>query len=148
MVGREVVRHGCADRRTQAIGAAKEYHGPNGSQEIAADIYGYLAQGGLSSWIWSVGSPSIREELSKKLVRELFQKSSSSFNAGDRPPRIVILRRRSAQLDRQEGGAHRDLAQNCERGCEIRDLRLSMQRRSQFDPSEHLANTENSSSPI
>lgn len=74
----------------QAIGAAREYHGANGSQEIAADIYGYLAQGRIVILDLSVGSPSIREELSRKLVRELFQKSSSTFNAGGRPPRIVI----------------------------------------------------------
>lgn len=74
----------------QAIGAAREYHGANGSQEIASDIYGYLAQGRIVILDLSVGSPSIREELSKKLVREIFQKSSSTFNAGNRPPRIVI----------------------------------------------------------
>lgn len=74
----------------QAIGAAKEYHGPNGSQEIAADIYTYLAQGRIVILDLSVGSPSIREELSKKLVRELFQKGSATFNAGNTPPRIVI----------------------------------------------------------
>lgn len=75
---------------TSAIGAAREYHGANGSQEIASDIYAYLAQGRIVILDLSVGSPSIREELSKKLVRELFQKSSATFNAGNSPPRIVI----------------------------------------------------------
>lgn len=74
----------------QAIGAAKEYHGPNGSQEIARDIYALLREGRIVILDLSVGSPSIREELSKKLVREIFQKSSAQFNKGQRPPRIVI----------------------------------------------------------
>lgn len=74
----------------QAIGAAKDYHGPNGSQEIAADIYAHLATGRIVILDLSVGSPSIREELSKKLVRELFQKSSATFNIGGMPPKIVI----------------------------------------------------------
>lgn len=74
----------------QAIGAAKDYHGPNGSQEIAADIYKYLADGRIVILDLSVGSPSIREELSRKLVYEIFQKSSATFNIGRVPPRIVI----------------------------------------------------------
>ncbi|MCS5627226.1 MAG: DUF87 domain-containing protein [Planctomycetes bacterium] len=74
----------------QAIGAAKDYHGPGGSQEIAADIYNYLADGRIVILDLSVGNPSIREELSRKLVREIFQKSSATFNVGGVPPRIVI----------------------------------------------------------
>lgn len=74
----------------QAIGAAKEYHGPHGSKEIANDIYTLLREGRIVILDLSVGSPSIREELSKKLVREIFQKSSAQFNKGQRPPRIVI----------------------------------------------------------
>jgi len=74
----------------QAIGAAKDYHGPNGSKEIAADIYKYLADGRIVILDLSVGNPSIREELSKKLVREIFQKSSATFNVGNVPPRIVV----------------------------------------------------------
>ncbi|MBW0159694.1 ATP-binding protein [Sedimentimonas flavescens] len=74
----------------QAIGAAKDYHGPNGSKEIAADIYKYLEEGRIVILDLSVGNPSIREELSKKLVRELFQKSSAKFNRGERPPRVAI----------------------------------------------------------
>lgn len=74
----------------QAIGAAKEYHGPHGSKEIANDIYALLREGRIVILDLSVGSPSIREELSKKLVREIFQKSSAQFNRGQRPPRVVI----------------------------------------------------------
>lgn len=74
----------------QAIGAAKEYHGPHGSREIANDIYSLLREGRIVILDLSVGSPSIREELSKKLVREIFQKSSAQFNKGQRPPRVVI----------------------------------------------------------
>lgn len=74
----------------QAIGAAKDYHGPSGSQEIAADIYKYLTDGRIVILDLSVGSPTIREELSRKLVREIFQKSSATFNRGSNPPRIVI----------------------------------------------------------
>ncbi len=75
---------------TSAIGSAREYHGPNGSNQIAADIYELLAVGRIVILDLSVGSPSIREELSKKLVRELFNTSSAQFNRGERPPRIVI----------------------------------------------------------
>jgi len=75
---------------TQAIGAARDYHGPHGSQEIAAEIYALLKEGRIVILDLSVGSPSIREELSKKLVREIFMTSSAQFNRGERPPRVVI----------------------------------------------------------
>jgi DNA helicase HerA-like ATPase len=73
-----------------AIGAARDYHGPHGSKEIAAEIYSLLAQGRIVILDLSVGNPSIREELSRKLVREIFQKSSKTFNLGGIPPKIVI----------------------------------------------------------
>lgn len=75
---------------TSAIGAAREYHGASGSQEIAADIYQLLEGGRIVILDLSVGNPSIREELSKKLTREIFNRSSGVFNQGGRPPRIVI----------------------------------------------------------
>ena len=75
---------------TQAIGAARDYHGPHGSQEIAREIYSLLENGRIVILDLSVGSPSIREELSKKLVREIFRTSSDRFNRSERPPRVVI----------------------------------------------------------
>jgi hypothetical protein len=75
---------------SSAIRAAREYHGPQGSEQIAGDIYGLLREGRIVILDLSVGSPSIREELSKKLVREIFMTSSAQFNRGQRPPRVVI----------------------------------------------------------
>ncbi len=73
-----------------AIGAARDYHGPHGSKEIAAEIYSLLEEGRIVILDLSVGNPSIREELSRKLVDEIFHRSSKTFNLGDLPPRIVI----------------------------------------------------------
>jgi DNA helicase HerA-like ATPase len=73
-----------------AIGAARDYHGPHGSKEIATEIYSLLKEGRIVILDLSVGNPSIREELSKKLVQEIFQRSSKTFNLGELPPRIVI----------------------------------------------------------
>ncbi len=74
----------------QAIGAARDYHGPTGSEEIAKDIYRLLKDGRIVILDLSVGSPSIREKLAEKLVREVFRVSSNYFNQGRRPPRIVM----------------------------------------------------------
>ncbi|TCM78062.1 uncharacterized protein DUF87 [Rhodovulum steppense] len=89
LVGRSSVNDAPIAGR-QAIGAAREYHGPNGSGEIAQDICALLKKGRIVILDLSVGSPSIREELSRNLVQDLFRESSGRFNRGERPPRIVI----------------------------------------------------------
>jgi hypothetical protein len=74
----------------RAIGAARSYHGPNGSEQIAHDVYELLRAGRIVILDLSVGSPSIRETLAEKLMREIFGRSSGYFNRGETPPKVVI----------------------------------------------------------
>lgn len=74
----------------RAIGAARSYHGPNGSEQIAQDVYELLRAGRIVILDLSVGSPSIRETLAEKLMREIFGRSSGYFNRGETPPKVVI----------------------------------------------------------
>lgn len=74
----------------RAIGAAKSYHGPGGSEEIAKDVYELLEAGRIVILDLSVGSPSIRETLAEKLMREIFRRSAGYFNRGETAPKVVI----------------------------------------------------------
>ncbi|MEM7515328.1 MAG: DUF87 domain-containing protein [Planctomycetota bacterium] len=74
----------------RAIGAAKDYHGAGGSEDVSRDIYRHLVAGRIVILDLSVGSPSIRDRLSQKIVREVFRVSGNYFNRGDTPPSLVI----------------------------------------------------------
>ena len=70
--------------------AGREFHGTNGSGQLAQDVYNLLAEGRIVILDLSVGSPKVREGLAKKLASGLFHESAGRFNANQRPPRIVV----------------------------------------------------------
>lgn len=70
--------------------AGQEFHGANGSSNLARDVYELLKQGRIVILDLSVGSPKVRDSLAEKLAAGLFHRSSAIFNRNERPPRIVV----------------------------------------------------------
>lgn len=70
--------------------AASEFHSPNGSANVAKDIYELLERGRIVIVDLSVGPPSIRERMAERIARHIFDTSSERFTSGGVPPRIVI----------------------------------------------------------
>ncbi len=76
---------------TNAIrNAGKEFHGPNGSSNLAAEVYQLLEEGRIVILDLSVGSPKVRDGLAEKLAAGLFHRSSDKFNRNERAPQIVV----------------------------------------------------------
>lgn len=70
--------------------AAREFHSPKGSANVADDIYGLLERGRIVIVDLSVGPPRIRETIAERIARRIFDRSSEIFTSGDTPPRIVL----------------------------------------------------------
>lgn len=68
----------------------KEYHAPHRNSDVADEIYESLRNGKIVILDLSVGDPSQREKISKRIAKHIFQKSMSIFNKGEHPPHIVI----------------------------------------------------------
>lgn len=90
LVGRSSINDNPIVSTNMIHSAGRDYHGPKGSSSIGQDVYKLLNAGRIVILDLSVGSPSIREALSKRLANDIFVESSQRFNAGERPPRIVI----------------------------------------------------------
>ncbi|MBO6538006.1 MAG: DUF87 domain-containing protein [Rhizobiaceae bacterium] len=70
--------------------AAREFHSPKGSANVADDIYGLLKEGRVVIVDLSVGPPRIRETMAERIARRVFDRSSEVFTSGGNPPRIVL----------------------------------------------------------
>jgi hypothetical protein len=58
----------------------KEYHAPHRNSDVADEIYESLRNGKIVILDLSVGDPSQREKISKRIAKHIFQKSMSIFN--------------------------------------------------------------------
>ena len=67
----------------------RAYHSPRRVNELIEEIYGQLKDGKIVILDLSVGSATIREEMSKRIAAGLFSKSMNIFVEGDTPPHIV-----------------------------------------------------------
>jgi hypothetical protein len=67
-----------------------EFHSPTGLTNLPTTIYNLLRSGKIVILDLSVGSPRIRESLSKRIAHYIFIKSMESINRGDMPPSIVL----------------------------------------------------------
>lgn len=70
--------------------AAREFHSPKGSANVADDIYALLKSGRIVIVDLSVGPPRIRETMAERIARRIFDRSSEIFTSGKNPPRIVL----------------------------------------------------------
>ncbi|PIU01363.1 MAG: hypothetical protein COT74_02005 [Bdellovibrionales bacterium CG10_big_fil_rev_8_21_14_0_10_45_34] len=67
-----------------------KFHTPNRSSEVGVEIYGHLAQGKVVILDLSVGRPSLRERITKKIAEKVFNLSMDKFVSGTTPPNVVL----------------------------------------------------------
>ncbi len=72
------------------LARAKDYHSPSGNSVVAEEIYKYLLEGKIVILDLSLGSPEIRERLSKEIASRIFRKSMDYFIRGENAPNILI----------------------------------------------------------
>lgn len=78
-------------RGTRSIwNAAKDFHSRQGAANVGSDIYDLLSEGRIVIVDLSVGPPSVRESMAKRITRHIFDRSSAIFTEGGTPPRIVV----------------------------------------------------------
>lgn len=67
-----------------------QYHSPQGSDDVAADVYSELKSGKIVILDLSVGMPSIRQDMAERIAKRLFEASMTSFTDGGDPPQMVM----------------------------------------------------------
>ena len=70
--------------------SARPYHSPRRSEEVGAEIYRFLQQGKIIILDLSVGDPTLREDISKQIAKDIFNKSMQTFVENKTPPNIVV----------------------------------------------------------
>lgn len=74
----------------KALFEANKYHTPERNVAVAQEIYDYLLQGKIVILDLSVGHAILRESVSKKVAKYIFNKSMETFTEGKKPPNIVV----------------------------------------------------------
>jgi len=122
---------------------AKKYHSSGRTTEVADEIYGLLKEGKIVILDLSVGDARIREKVSTRIARKIFQASMDIFVAGEIPPNIVVYIEEAHNLI----GKGMDLTETWPRlAKEGAKYRISLVYATQEVSSMHpniLANTEN-----
>lgn len=90
-----IVGRNTEGRRIRATGTinaiAHDYHAPNGSDNIAADIFKHLLEGRIVIVDLSVGLPSVRIDRANQIAAYIFSSCQELFNNNPtKPPRIVM----------------------------------------------------------
>lgn len=67
----------------------REYHSPRRSNELIDEVYRHLEQGRIVILDLSVGSATIREQMSERIAAGIFSQSMNRFVSGGVPPHIV-----------------------------------------------------------
>jgi DNA helicase HerA-like ATPase len=67
-----------------------QYHSPQGSDDVAWDIYKELERGKIVILDLSVGMPSIRQDMAERIAKNLFENSMGKFTEGGDPPQMVM----------------------------------------------------------
>jgi hypothetical protein len=74
----------------KVLADARNYHSPRRSHEVGDEIYQHLISGRIVILDLSVGDPRLREEISKQIASDIFNKAMSTFVNGGIPPNIVV----------------------------------------------------------
>lgn len=69
---------------------ARPYHSPRRVEEVGDEIYNHLVNGKIVILDLSVGEAELRDEISKQIAKNIFNKSMQKFLEGITPPNIVI----------------------------------------------------------
>lgn len=74
----------------KALFDVNKYHTPERNIEVTQEIYDYLLQGKIVILDLSVGHAILRESISKKVAKYIFNKSMEAFTDGKKTPNIVV----------------------------------------------------------
>lgn len=122
---------------------AIKYHSPRRTEDVAEEIYEYLAEGKIVILDLSVGDARIRDNLSTQIAHRIFEGSMDFFVRGETPPNIVVYIEEAHNLI----GKGMDLTETWPRlAKEGAKYRISLVYATQEVSSMHpniLANTEN-----
>lgn len=77
-------------RGLTALVPYRPYHSARRSAELINEVYEHLASGKIVILDMSVGPPTIREEMSKRIAEGIFSRSMETFVSGEFPPHIVV----------------------------------------------------------
>jgi hypothetical protein len=67
-----------------------KFHTPTRNDEVGQEIYDHLAKGNVVILDLSVGRPSLRERITKKIAEKIFHLSMDKFINGQVPPNVVL----------------------------------------------------------
>ena len=74
----------------RAIVAYTPYHSAHRSQDVTEEVLGHLDSGRIVILDLSVGPVEIREVLSERIARQLFERQMGKLNAGEVPQNVVL----------------------------------------------------------
>lgn len=77
-------------RGFRTIECGRPYHTPYRTQDVCEEIYQHLMQGKIVILDLSVGQAQLRERLSKRIAKYVFNASMNCFTSGQSPQNIVI----------------------------------------------------------
>ncbi|MEI7463742.1 MAG: DUF87 domain-containing protein [Burkholderiales bacterium] len=74
----------------RAIAGYSDYHSPKRAGDVVREILAYLHAGKIVILDLTVGPPSVRTVLSKKIAQSIFNSSMKTLNEGKMPPNVVV----------------------------------------------------------
>jgi hypothetical protein len=77
-------------RGVRVLDGAREYHAPSRTQAVEPEIYAHLAAGRIVIVDLSVGPAIIRDRVTDRLARHLFDQSQERFLRAEVPPTVVV----------------------------------------------------------
>jgi hypothetical protein len=77
-------------RGLRVLDSAREYHSPARTQAVEQEVYDLLKRGKIVIIDLSVGPAFIRDKVSQRIARHLFNRSQEIFLKGRMPPTIVV----------------------------------------------------------
>ena len=77
-------------RGFRTLECGRPYHTPLRTKDVCEEIYHHLIQGKIVILDLSVGQAQLRERLSKRIAKYVFDSSMNCFTRGKRPDNIVV----------------------------------------------------------
>ena len=88
--GQSSARGGATIVGVRAIERQRGYHSPQGTADVADDVYKELTNGKIVILDLSVGTESVRKAMSERIAKRVFGSNLEAFHGGGAPPNIVL----------------------------------------------------------
>lgn len=142
MIAQKGARDGYISGFRKLVGSAK-YHSPNRTEDVAEEIYKHLVAGKIVILDLSVGDARIRENVSTRIAKKIFNNSMGYFIKGNTPPNIVVYVEEAHNLIGKQMKLHETWPRLAKEGAKYQiALVYATQEVSSMQPNI-LANTEN-----